>query len=207
MSVITQFGRLSVWGMLKSLVDQDLAIFINAGAPTDGTSGTAAGKAGKGSLLIDYTNGRLYVNSNTKASPTWTVTPGSALLTGTNVAVNADSNVIGSIPVLHRIPIPAGTTGDVDTVLTHKTRITNVWLVKTAAAGGGAGTIQVKNGSSAVTDAMSINVNDQIIVRAASIDDAQHEIAAGGTLKITRTRTASTSEACIVYVLGVRVNG
>lgn len=48
----------------------------NAGTPTNGTSGTAAGRAVKGSLLIDSTNGKLYQNTNTKASPTWTLVEG-----------------------------------------------------------------------------------------------------------------------------------
>ena len=47
-------------------------IFTNAGVPTDGTSGTKAGKAGKGSLCIDTSAGALYQNTGTKASPTWT---------------------------------------------------------------------------------------------------------------------------------------
>lgn len=127
--------------------------------------------------------------------------------TGTVIAQAnvADANVIGALPVLHRIDVPAGATGDVDVVLTHKTRVIDAWLVKRSAAGGGAGTIQLKNGSSAITDAMSIDVADQTVVHAGTIDDAQHEIAAAGTLKITRTRSASTDETCTVYVLGVRV--
>lgn len=46
-------------------------IHLNAGAPTDGVNGTLAGIAEKGSLLIDTTTPDLYVNGNTKASPTW----------------------------------------------------------------------------------------------------------------------------------------
>ncbi len=42
-----------------------------AGAPSNGTSGTGVGVAGKGSLVVDATNGILYVNVGTKASPTW----------------------------------------------------------------------------------------------------------------------------------------
>lgn len=45
-------------------------VFTNAGAPTNGTTG--ADWAGKGSLCIDTTNGALYQNTGTKASPTWT---------------------------------------------------------------------------------------------------------------------------------------
>lgn len=47
--------------------------YTNAGAPTNGTSGTLAGVAEKGSLLTDTTNAKLYINTNTLASPTWTV--------------------------------------------------------------------------------------------------------------------------------------
>lgn len=46
--------------------------FTNAGAPTDGTSGTQKGNAAPGALLVDTTNKILYINTNTLASPTWT---------------------------------------------------------------------------------------------------------------------------------------
>jgi hypothetical protein len=131
------------------------------------------------------------------------VTPAS--LVGTSVAVNAAANVIGSIPVVHRITVPAGTTGDVDVVLTHKTFVTDVMLIKTTAAGGGAGTITVKNGATAITDAMSIDIADKTIARALTIDDAQNAIAAAGTLRVTRTRSASSDESCVVIVSGMRV--
>jgi len=195
----------SIWGELKDRVNNDVYELVGSVAPTNGTSGTAAGLAGPGSTYVDYTNKIKYINTNTKASPTWTKSGGVQVLDGVQVSNVANANVIGGVPVLHRVDVAAGATGDVDTVLTHKTRVINSWLVKTAANGGGAGTIQVKNGANAITDAMSINVNDQSVVIAATIDDAQHEIAAGGTMRITRTRTSSTSEACTVYVSGVRV--
>lgn len=44
-----------------------------AGTPVNGTSGTFAGKAIKGQLLVDTTGAKLYINTNTLASPTWTV--------------------------------------------------------------------------------------------------------------------------------------
>ncbi|RJQ04826.1 MAG: DUF2190 family protein [Bacillota bacterium] len=126
------------------------------------------------------------------------------ILNGVKLANVANANVVGGIPVLHRIDIADAATGDVDTVLTHKTRVLDVWAVKTGAAGGAANTVQAKNGANAITNALDINVNDQTVVRAGTIDDAQHEIAAGGTLKITRTK-AGGNAACTVYVLGVRV--
>jgi hypothetical protein len=45
----------------------------NAGPPTSGTSGSFAGYANPGALLIDETNGILYQNTGTRASPTWSL--------------------------------------------------------------------------------------------------------------------------------------
>jgi hypothetical protein len=117
----------------------------------------------------------------------------------------AESNVIGGMPVVYLIPIPAGATGDVDITITYKTRILDVYLIKKSAAGGGSGTVQIKNGATAITDAMSIDVADQAVVRATAINDAAYEVAAAGTLRATRTRTASTDETCLVVVAGVYV--
>lgn len=174
----------------------------------DTVTGPMAATLGQGAVVV-APSGDVTMNSSgqfaIEAGAVTAAKIADAVLSGAKAAVVADANVVGGLPVLHRIAVPAGTTGDIDVVLTHKTLVVDVHLVKTAAAGGGAGTIQVKNAGNAITDAMSIDVNDQAVVRAASINDANHEIAAGGTLRVTRTRTASTSEACTVYVLGVRV--
>jgi hypothetical protein len=47
--------------------------YLNAGAPTNGTSGTLFGTAAVGALLVNTLTGKLYVNSGTVASPTWTL--------------------------------------------------------------------------------------------------------------------------------------
>ena len=129
----------------------------------------------------------------------------SAGIYGTQVRFTADANVIGGVPVMHRIDVADGTTGNVDVVLTHKTLITNVWLVKTAAAGGASDTITVKNSTTAITDAMDINVADKVVVQVGTIDDAQSTVSAGGTLRVTRTKVSANNVACTVYVLGLRV--
>lgn len=53
----------------------DTRFYVGAGAPVDYTDGTppATGEAeaGIGSVYIDTTNGKLYVNGGTKAQPTW----------------------------------------------------------------------------------------------------------------------------------------
>lgn len=63
----------SIQACLNSLAFAKLLPVVNAGAPTDGTSGTCAGLSNKGTLLIDSTNGKLYINTGTLLSPTWTV--------------------------------------------------------------------------------------------------------------------------------------
>jgi len=127
------------------------------------------------------------------------------VLNAKSVATVADANVIGGIEVAHRIAIADAATADTDVVLTYKTMITQIEVIKTGGAGGASDTVQVKNGSTAITDAMSINVADKIIVRPSTLDDAQMTIAAGGTLKITCTKAAAANVACIVIVRGLRV--
>ena len=47
--------------------------WTNAGAPVSGGSGTLAGFAQPGDLLVDTTNLKFYQNTNTLASPTWSI--------------------------------------------------------------------------------------------------------------------------------------
>ncbi len=124
-------------------------------------------------------------------------------MTGTKVSTVANANVVGGIPVLHRIDIAAGALADTDVVLTHKTRVIDAWLVLRG-AGVSTTTLQVKNGANAITDAMAASGSDQAVVRCASLNDAYWEIAAGGTLRVT-SATGATQPAATVYVLGVRV--
>lgn len=125
-----------------------------------------------------------------------------AILTGAKVATVADANVVGGIPVLHRIDV-ADASGDTDVVLTHKTRILDAWGLNTGiAAHASTDTWQVKNGSNAISDAVAKTATVNAIKRISTINPTYHEIAAGGTLRITAAKT--TNAAVTVYVLGVR---
>ena len=131
------------------------------------------------------------------------------ILEGSVVADVADVNVIGGLPVLHRIDIADAASSNVEVTLTHKTRVIDAWVVKTSADGHATeDTIVVGSGASAITDAMAIGANnDKSVTRAATIDDANHEIAAAGKLRVTWVKGAGggNNVACIVYVLGIRV--
>jgi len=126
-----------------------------------------------------------------------------AVVTGQHAATVADASPNSGIPVLHRIDIAAGANGDTDVVISLKTRVIDAWLILTG-AGVTSNTLAVKNGANAITDAMDSSGSDKALVRAATIDDAQHEIAASGTLRVTGAGGASMA-AATVYVLGVIV--
>jgi len=126
-------------------------------------------------------------------------------LVGSEVAVVADDNVIGGIPVIHRIDTAGGATANTDVTLTYKTRILDVWTVNLA-IGTTSDTITITDGSTDITDAIDISGADKTVARAGTIDNAVHEIAAAGTLRVTETDGGgSDSPAVSVYVLGVRV--
>jgi hypothetical protein len=137
------------------------------------------------------------------ASSTGTTLAG--VLKGTQVATVATGNVVGAVPVEHLITVADGATADIDVVLTHKTLVTGVTVIKGQAAGGAGDTITVKNTATAITDAMSINVAAKTVVRMGTCDDAQSTINAGGTLRITRTKASVANVGCTVIVHGLRV--
>lgn len=127
-----------------------------------------------------------------------------ATLDGTIAKVVANANVIGGLLVVHQINIADAASGDTDVTLTHKTRVLDAWVVKTGGNGAATNTYTVKNGATAITDAIDGNVTDTTVKRAGTIDDAQHELAAAGTLRVSHVKGGGNS-AATVYVLGMRV--
>lgn len=89
------------------------------------------------------------------------------------------------------------------TGLPYKCRVIDAWSVNTAVGNAG-NTYQVGNGGLAITDAFSSAGGDRDIGRAGEIDDANHEILAAGTIRVTTVR-AGGSSAAIVYVKLLRV--
>ena len=87
MATVTQdpgvgsFTPINMWAMLRALINNGCPILTINGTlfpVTSGTTGTFAGQAGPGSLLIDYANAVLYINTGTLASPIWGKIIGSA---------------------------------------------------------------------------------------------------------------------------------
>ena len=107
-------------------------------------------------------------------------------LEASNINPGADASVVGRIPVVYRSVVPNGL-GNTDIVITYGSRVIRAWYVKTVGAGDGNDLVRLFNGAAAITDAMVIPAADTQIVRSGQIDTANHQIAAGGTLRWTVT--------------------
>ena len=137
-------------------------------------------------------------------SNTGVLTVGKAL-DGGNAVNTAAGSVLGALPVLHVVALPGGATSTVGIVLTNKTTVIDAW-VQLNGAGSASDTYQVKNGSTAITNAMDGNAVDKTIVRAGTIDDAQATINASGTLNVTQTDGGgSDSPPATAFILGWHV--
>src|ERR1043166_3323139 len=112
---------------------------------------------------------------------------------GPQVSLNAD--------YLSRLVVPAGTvapglvvaipvatsgsvTADFDTVVNDKFEVLFVICRKDGA--GAANTITIKNGSTAISDAIAF-ATDKAVTLSGTIDTASNVIAAGGTLRVSAT--------------------
>lgn len=95
---VASWTPVNMFAMIRALINNNVPFLTNPGAPTSGTSGTFVGLAGPGAILIDYTNAVLYMNTNTLASPTWTVQSLSNI-TG-DVTIAAGVSAIGANKVL-----------------------------------------------------------------------------------------------------------
>lgn len=121
------------------------------------------------------------------------------MLDASNVSATADGNTTGGIPVIHVFEIAdTGASEDVDIVVTEKFELLDVTVIKSAAGAGN--TLTVKNGATAITDAIAAAV-DKAVTRAGTIDQAHSVIAAGGTLRASVTWAAG-SGAMKVIVTG-----
>ena len=80
-----------------------------------------------------------------------------------------------------------------------KYRILDAWSVATSGDGG---SWKLTDGSNDISDTITVTGSDKTIDRAGTIDDAYHEIAAGGSLSAVGD---GANADCEVYVLCMRV--
>jgi hypothetical protein len=127
-----------VWANLRQLANNDVWQISDAGAPTSGTSGTGANFAGPGSMYTNITTGDKYVNTNTKASPTWSV-----LATGSfdpSAAIVATGTTTSGATTATSIVVSGALTTDIPIVTWKVAPQTTAHIIATVSV---AGTIAV----------------------------------------------------------------
>jgi hypothetical protein len=124
------------------------------------------------------------------------------LLSGVMPKRSNSGGTVGLLPIMYVFETDGAATESESVVVGRAIRVVDAHAVLKG-AGTTSDTYQVFNGSNAISDAVSIaSAGDKDVVRIGEIDDAYHEIDAGGTLKVTATDGGGTDvPAMIVYVL------
>jgi len=135
-------------------------------------------------------------------SNTGVLTIADSVLDGSNVANTSPDNVIGAIPVLYRITVEDASANN-DITSTHKFLVTDFWFVGGATPGVAEDTVQLLNGTNAISEAVAKTTDANCLVRATQLNQSTGMIAAGGTIRITSVK--NTNVAGTAYVMGIRV--
>jgi len=91
-------------------------------------------------------------------------------------------------------------TANQDIVMPFKVRIIDAWFVCVGATAPSSGdTVQILNGSNAISAAVAMGTTARATVRITTMDETYTTIAAGGTLRITPAASGNNN-ACSVYV-------
>ena len=82
-----------------------------------------------------------------------------------------------------------------------KFRVIDAWAVSTRVTN--VSTFKIDNGTNDITEAVAYNTADNGIARADAIDDAYHEVAASGSLRLI---SGDVADLAIVYITILRVD-
>lgn len=181
-------GRIE-WRTASAVADQSGGIILQTGNGTAGnassgdieiTTGSKNGSGARGDLLIDV--GNVYPQ---------------VPVTGT-IALAATA----SIMVPYVLDVADTATGSITFSLPFAIEIAEVVVVKKGSAGDPANTIQLLNGATPLTNAMTLPTNAGEVVRPSSLSVASGTTT-GTTLTVAIVRSAGSS-ACRMYISGVR---
>lgn len=117
----------------------------------------------------------------------------------------ADAAVQGGVPLVFRLTLTSGADGNQDITVTPKIRVIDTVIVLKGAGTAGS-LVTVKNGATAISNAVDVSAGlDKALFRISSIDDAQQEISAGGTLRLSKASTGGDFPGAEVYVYALHV--
>jgi hypothetical protein len=179
----------------------------NTGVLTIGAKKVTAAKTAiaDGKIFIGGADGAAAEQSlsgDATLAATGALTIADSVLDGSNVANTSPDNVIGAIPVLYRIAVEDASANN-DITSTHKFLVTDFWFVGGATPGVADDTVQLLNGTNAISEAVAKTTDANCLVRATQLDQSTGMVAAGGTIRITSVK--NTNVAGTAYVMGIRV--
>jgi len=151
---IASWTPINMFAMLRALINNNTPILNFAGLPTNGTSGTFVGLAGPGAILMDYTNGVLYINTGTISSPTWTPAAGNGLgdtqvASGSISSANITGTSAGQLGHANGVVlVPAAAAGFVNQLISG---VFSMVFSVAAYTGGGNVSVNISGGGAALT--------------------------------------------------------
>lgn len=174
--------------------------------PSDGitldANGVAVNLTSNGGLQLSGSAGSKTLGAKTDGSTTTLDGSGNIIvadagLTGSKHAnQSTSSGTPGTAAVIVRATLVGGNTVTIwNANAPYKARIIDAWSVATSADGG---TWKVDNGTNDIIAAVTITGSDKAVNRAASIDDAYHEVASSGTLRVVGD---GANADAIVYIM------
>lgn len=123
---------------------------------------------------------------------------------GPGVAKAITTDTVPGIPVVIQFDTTTATETVSYTIPAGKTfRVLDVVVYKSSEAGSADDTVQVFNGTDAITDAISLNISDNVRAVPTTIDDAKQAVSAGALLKVVATKGGGDGgAACRITVIG-----
>lgn len=132
--------------------------------------------------------------------------PSPSNMNAANMDTAADGNTLAVPQVIIRKDI-ADASADIDIVLaanSPKLRVIGFKFLNTgAAAHATADTVQLKNLTNAITDAVAKTATVNAVVKAATINPAYHEVSPGGTLRITAVHNTNVAGTAYIECIPV----
>ena len=125
------------------------------------------------------------------------------LIDGRMLKAMDDGETYGFVPAVIRIDTASGADNTVGVTMVRPFTVIDVHAKNIGGAGASSDTLQIKKGSTAISDALDMSGADNAVVRAGVIDDAAHELAAGDVLNAVALDSSGDNQpAKIVYVMG-----
>lgn len=187
----------SAGGVTLPVTDGNFAIFDGTtGKIKNGTTpGTAATKAASDNTKTSVAS----IDSSTVGNNVsiFSDVSGTIKDSGITTLMSEDLNPLPALALLYLRIIPAE--GDVDITVTQKIKIYGFRVINLVAQGAG-NTVQLKKGTTAITEAISVEGAINLIFDATTIDSGESTLNPSDTLKITAVNGGTGFQVCEGFI-------